>query len=70
METVGDIMSKVLTAMFVLVVISAIFAFPTMWLWNAVVPDVFGLPRIGALQALWLFLLSGMFFKPMGASKN
>jgi hypothetical protein len=34
------------------------------WLWNAVVPDVFGLKSVTWLQALLLTLLLGMLFSP------
>jgi len=31
--------------------------------WNYVVPDVFGLPSIGILQAAFLLLVSSLIFK-------
>lgn len=30
---------------------------PVMWLWNLVVPDVFGLKTLTWIQALWLTIL-------------
>lgn len=36
---------------------------PTMWLWNYVMPVVFGLPEITLLQTLALLILSEVFFK-------
>ena len=40
-----------------------LFAFPTMWLWNYLMPDLFGLKVIGFEQALCMNMLSGMLFK-------
>lgn len=37
-------------------------AFPTMLLWNWLMPEIFSLPEIGFLQALGLMALSTLFF--------
>lgn len=36
-------------------------ALPIMWLWNGLLPVIFGLPTITFLQALGLFCLSRCF---------
>ena len=36
---------------------------PTMWLWNYVMPTVFGLPEISVWQTLVLLILAEIFFK-------
>ena len=36
---------------------------PVMWLWNAVVPDVFGMKPLTWVQALWLSLLCALLFR-------
>ncbi len=46
-----------------LVVLSALFALPVYWLWNAVCPVVFKLPVITFTQAWGLNLLCGFLFK-------
>lgn len=38
-------------------------SFPVKWLWNYVVPTVFGLPEISYWQAVALFILCGLLFK-------
>lgn len=38
-------------------------AFPVMWLWNFVMPAVFGLTKITFWQAFALYVLSNMLFK-------
>jgi hypothetical protein len=40
-----------------------IMGFPTMWLWNYVMPDVFGLTPITLYQAIALNFLSSILFK-------
>ena len=48
-------------ALFLLAAI--IMGFPTMWLWNYVMPDVFGLTQITLYQAIALNFLSSILFK-------
>ena len=49
---------------FVLLVgISALMALPVMWLWNGLMPDIFGLKSLTFLQSWGLALLSGILFK-------
>ena len=40
-----------------------IMAFPTMWLWNYVMPYVFGLTPITLYQAMAINFLSSILFK-------
>lgn len=45
------------------VVISAVLSLPVMWLWDAVVTQVFGMKEITWMQAWGLTLLCGLLFK-------
>lgn len=45
--------------------IAVIIAYPVKWLWNYVIPTIFGLPQITFWQALCLMLLAG-FLIPRG----
>ncbi len=45
-----------------------VYSLPVMWLWNAVVPNVFGMHPITWLEALWLSLLCGFLFKTTSTS--
>lgn len=58
---------KALEAFFILIglfLLSAILmGFPTMWLWNYVMPYVFGLTPITLYQAIALNFLSSILFK-------
>lgn len=46
-----------------IVLYSALLSLPVMWLWDAIMPDIFGLNTITWLQAWCLSLLCGMLFK-------
>ena len=47
-----------------LLLLSAIIlAFPTMWLWNWLMPRIFGLTQIDIFQAMGLNFLSGILLK-------
>jgi len=41
----------------------------TMWLWNALMPEIFKLPAIGLWQALGLLALSRILFKGGGVGR-
>ena len=41
----------------VIVVFSLLIAFPIKWLWNGVMPDIFGLPEITFWKAYGMYLL-------------
>jgi hypothetical protein len=45
-------------------------ALPVMWLWNVLMPDIFGLTQIGFFQALGIALLSGCLFKSSSSSSK
>ena len=42
---------------------SSILALPVMWLWNALIPELFGLPKFGFWDAWQLLLLCSFLFK-------
>jgi hypothetical protein len=41
----------------IIIVFSLLIAFPIKWLWNGVMPDVFGLPEITFWKAYGMYLL-------------
>jgi hypothetical protein len=43
------------------------FAYAVMWLWNGLMPEIFGLPIISLWQAIGLFFLSRVFFGSFGS---
>ena len=46
-----------------IIVISAVMTFPTMLLWDGIMPDLFGVKQITFMQAWGLNLLCSILFK-------
>lgn len=42
---------------------SILLAFPTMWLWNWLMPDIFGVTKIDLYQAMGINFLTNILFK-------
>ena len=64
METV----IKFLTFIGIFIVIGVVISLPVMWLWNWLMPEIFGLITITFWQALGLSLLSSFLFKSTNSS--
>ena len=58
-----DILGKITFFIIALIVIGILVSFPVMWLWNWLMPPIFGLITIDVFQAFGLFLLGGFLFK-------
>ncbi len=54
--------SRVIKIVLLVVIGIGVFSFATMWLWNHLMPQIFGLHAIGYWQALGLLVLSKLFF--------
>lgn len=66
MEIVGRIMGFiVMIAIFVI-----ILAMPVKWLWNDIMPDLFGLPQIDFWKALGIVALTRIMFGTGFSSPN
>ena len=50
--------------------LSALMALPFMWLWNGLMPEIFGLKSLSFLQSWGLLILSGFIFKNQQFSSN
>lgn len=50
--------------------ISAIMAFPTMWLWNWIMPTLCGFGKLSVWKALGLNFLCGILFNNDSNSKS
>lgn len=46
-------LGSVVTAAWTILLIGSLFAFPILWIWNYVMPVVFGLPELTFWQAFW-----------------
>ena len=58
-----------LLAIGILLIVVLIIGLPVMWLWNWLMPLIFGLTKISFLQALGLSLLGNMLFN-LGTSNK
>lgn len=68
-------MAKVIAEIVVLTLVAILtgallFGFPVMWLWNWLMPGIFGLPEISFWQAWGLLTLCGFLFKPASPAKD
>ena len=68
MDTVLELVSLVGVVVLYMVVMAVIMALPTMWLWNWLMPEIFGLKTIGVFQALGLNLLCSILLKSRAAA--
>lgn len=57
-----EVIAKIISAIFLGILIGLIVSLPIMWLWNWLMPEIFGLPTISFLQSIGLILLSHIFF--------
>lgn len=66
-----EIIIGFLIGVVVILIAVILTAFPVMWLWNAVIPDIFNLPEITFMQAVGLNMLCSIMFRPyVSNSKN
>ena len=61
----GLVIGLVAVAGFVLLMlfVGALYAFPVMWIWNYMMPELFALPIISFWQAFWGTFMCGLLFK-------
>ena len=59
-----------LLAIGILLIVVLIIGLPVMWLWNWLMPSIFGLTKISFLQALGLSLLGNMLFNSGVSNKQ
>lgn len=59
-----------LIGLLLIFVVALIIAFPVMWVWNWVIPGVFGLIKINFWQAFGINLLCGLLFRRVGSIRK
>ena len=69
-EKFCTLVGVIVVTVVVLFVYAMLFAFPVMWLWNWLMPYLFGLNTITVWQALGLNLLCGLLFRGSSVSKK
>lgn len=65
-----NLVVKFLGGIAVIVGFSLLIAFPVMWLWNWLMPMIFGLIELNIWEALGVSLLSNALFKGSSSSKK
>lgn len=63
METIGKILGAFILLYITLAIVGIIIGFPLMWLWNWLMPELFGLKTITFWQAVGLYLLAGLLIR-------
>lgn len=63
---------KILGVVVIVVLLATLMALPVMWLWNWLIPTIFGLTKVTLGQAWGLNVLCGFLFKsyPSNSSKS
>jgi len=59
----------IVAGVLLIVGMSFLMAYPIMWLWNWLMPEIFGLIEISVGQALGLSVLSSLLIKNLSLSK-
>jgi uncharacterized membrane protein YkgB len=70
MKEFSELIGVIVIFTITIVGLSFLTALPTMWLWDYLMPTLFGLSTITFWQALALNLLCGVLFKSSTTSKN
>jgi hypothetical protein len=66
LEYIKQMALAFLTSVSIIIIFSFIVAVPVFMLWNAVIPQIFGLPQIGWIDAAFLYMLFGILFSSTG----
>lgn len=64
------ILTKILGIVTLIIGLALLMTFPTLWLWNWLMPVIFGLIKINFWQALGLNVLSGLLIRPTPTSST
>jgi hypothetical protein len=70
MKLKSNVASVLISALILGVLFTFLTAFPIMWIWNWVMPDVFGLKQITWLQALELSALARLIWGTGNPNSN
>lgn len=65
-----DILLKILGIIALMFILAIIFSFPIMWLWNWLMPIIFGLTKITLWQAWGIGVLSRILLQSYNGSKK
>jgi len=66
----GEIAGLVILAIFGITGLAILFGFVIMWLWNWLMPELFGLPTLSYWKAVGLFILLKLLLGGCGSSSS
>ena len=65
-----DFLGKLIGVVLLIIIVAMLMSLPIMWMWNYLMPEIFGLIEIGFGQALAMSFLSSALFKSSSSSSN
>lgn len=66
----GKILGYIIGMLLTCLIAGLIFSLPIMWLWNWLMPTIFGLTKITWLQSWGLMVLSSLLLKSTSTTKE
>lgn len=60
---IGKFITTWVTLFICALALGMLLVWPLVWMWNFVMPDIFGLPEITYWQMFWLYCLIQILFK-------
>ena len=65
-----DVLTKIATVVGIVILAALLLGVPLMYLWNGLMPTIFGLPTIGFWQAVGLNFLASILFNKTTNKKD
>ena len=65
-----DVLTKITTVIGIVILVALLLGVPLMYLWNWLMPTIFGLPTIGFWQAVGLNFLASILFNKTTTKKD
>lgn len=69
MDTFFKIIGAIVTVLAIIFIFAILMGYPVMWLWNWLIPVIFGLTKINIWQAIGLNLLCGLLIRSSSINK-
>lgn len=69
-ETIAEAVAMFITGLCILFLLSLLLALPLLWLWNATMPELFGMKEITWWMAWKIMMLSAVIFKSFSISSS
>jgi len=70
MDTFLKLLGAAVAGLFLTVFVALLVGFPIMWLWNWLIPAIFGLVQINIWKAIGLNLLCGLLLRSSMSTKS